>query len=227
MNLEAPRLLHKATKKIFNYILENYPSYSAELTKVMELQELIQNAYAVCQQGRKHLNRTGSVLTVSAFNSMSKHRKRLRLLSTLDILAKIKTMQTTDIEIQRMLEEEDVVNAIRLCLECKSIAALYREYSCISDLSLKLQTTLINIERHLDNMLASCTVNFESERFNKVVEAYKILARLDSIPEKVIQIVQSAIEDTCSSVIIKYLGKQFSATEVIDKLQHFVGQCKI
>ena len=46
--------LSVVSKKVSDLILENHPSYAAELQKVTELQKLLLQAYDVCYRARRY-----------------------------------------------------------------------------------------------------------------------------------------------------------------------------
>ena len=45
---------HQVSKRVAEMVLENHPAYAAELQKVMELQQALQNASIVCANGRRY-----------------------------------------------------------------------------------------------------------------------------------------------------------------------------
>jgi hypothetical protein len=62
--------------------------------------------------------------------------------------------QRTQIRLKELLAEEDYPGAIQLLLECQQAAVTYNHFTCISELSKKLQETLENAEEQLDVALS-------------------------------------------------------------------------
>ncbi len=62
--------------------------------------------------------------------------------------------QRTELRLQELLAEDDYPGAIQLLLECQQAAVTYSHFTCISDLSKKLQITLENAEEQLDVALS-------------------------------------------------------------------------
>ena len=87
----------------------------------------------------------------------------------------ITTLQKTDLLIQEMLSEGDFPGAVQLCLECRQVAASYRQYTCISQLSTKLNDTLVMIEEQLDRALASICLTIQPQIYHKKQLAFKIV----------------------------------------------------
>ena len=83
--------------------------------------------------------------------------------------------------IQEMLQEGDFPGAVQLCLECRQVAVSYRQYTCISQLSSKLNDTLVMIEEQLDRALASICVSFQPNVYHKIQLAYKSIGN-QSLP---------------------------------------------
>lgn len=45
----------QVSKRVSELILENHPAYAAELKRVMELQESLQTALAICTESRQYV----------------------------------------------------------------------------------------------------------------------------------------------------------------------------
>jgi ribosomal protein L44E len=75
------------------------------------------------------------------------------------------------------MEEENYPVAVQLCLECQQAASTFREYSCVSELSSKLQDTQQQIELELEAALAKNCLHFDTHHYEKVQTAYRHLGK--------------------------------------------------
>ena len=64
----------------------------------------------------------------------------------------------TEARLEDLLHAEDYPGCIQLLQECLKVAAAYRQYSCVSDMSAKLQDTLDMAEEQLDVGLSKVTL---------------------------------------------------------------------
>ena len=63
----------------------------------------------------------------------------------------------TEARLEDLLRAEDYPGCIQLLQECLKVAAAYRQFSCVSDMTNKLQDTLDMAEEQLDVGLSQVT----------------------------------------------------------------------
>ena len=62
--------------------------------------------------------------------------------------------QETELHIQAQISKGDFAEAIHLLAECQKVLQPFSHFTCVAQLNLKLQDTLIMAEEMLDNALA-------------------------------------------------------------------------
>lgn len=219
------RQLQAVTKKMSDVILENQASYSKELRRVTELQECLENASIICRDGRSELHTSMQGFTVASLGIMAKHKKKLQLLNLLKSLHTIKTLQRTDIRLREMLEEEDYPGAIQLCLECQSAVVTFRHYSCISELSSKLQDTLEMIEEQLDKALAKTCTDFDIKHYEKLQAAYRLLGKTETAMDQLHMHFTSSIHNIAFQIVLGYVQLVTGSTDSRFQKMQFKDLC--
>ncbi|CAH1237851.1 VPS50 [Branchiostoma lanceolatum] len=199
------RQLAAVSKKVSELVLENHPAYAQELQRVMDLESALQGANVICINGRRHLEIAKQGFTTASLGLLANQRKRSQLLGLMNSLRTIKTLQRTDVRLREMLEEEDYPGAIQLCLECQKAASIFRHYSCISDLSSKLQDTLEMIEEQLDVALSKTCNSFDAAHYEKVQTAYRLLGKTQTAMDQLHMHYASAIHNTAFQIVLGYV----------------------
>ncbi|XP_033120612.1 syndetin-like [Anneissia japonica] len=197
--------LQAVSKKVSDVVLENHSAYTKELQRVTDLQASLQTANVICTNGRRQLEVSKQGFTISSLSIMANYRKKQQLLSLMKSLHTIKTLQRTDIRLREMLEEEDYPGAIQLCLECQKAASTFRHYTCISELSSKLQDTLEMIEEQLDQALAKTCNTFDTSHYQKVQRAYRLLGKTQTAMDQLHMHFTSAIHNTAFTIVLGYV----------------------
>ncbi|XP_031566777.1 syndetin-like [Actinia tenebrosa] len=220
--------LQSVSKKLYTKVLENHSAYVQELQRVMELQEALQNASSICDRGRRHLDKARRGVSVGGLGILAKHRKKQHLITLLDSLRTIKTLQRTDVRLKEMLEEEDYPGAITLCLECEKAARAFKHYECISELSSNLQETLIDIEKQLDLALVRICNNFDPAYYERLQTAYRYLGKTQISMDQLIIHFMNHINQVSFSVILDHVEDDPPEYVAEDGLQHvhFGELCK-
>ncbi|KAK3102020.1 hypothetical protein FSP39_008187 [Pinctada imbricata] len=198
--------LQVVSKKVSDLVLQNHPAYATELQRVMELQKSLQLASVICANGRRQLSTARDTFTSASLNMLANYRKRQQLVGLLKSLRTIKTLQRTDVRLREMMEEEDYCSAIQLCQECQKIAVTYRHFNCISELSTKLQDTLVMIEEQLDVALSKACGTFNMVHYEKVQRAYRLLGKTQTAMDQLLMHFSSAIHNTAFQIVLGYVA---------------------
>jgi len=196
--------LAAVTKKLSDVILENQPSYAKELKQVQELQQSLYNAFNICKNGRRFLNSAKQQNKDTHLSLLSNHKKKRQLCILLDALRTIKTLQNTDIRLREMLQDSDYDEAVQLCLECINVASTYRQYSCIKDLTSKLQDTLEQIEEQIDVALSSTCNQFDVDLYKKLQNSYKMLGKSQAAVDQLLMHYTNSIHITAHRVVSSF-----------------------
>nr|CAB3228148.1 coiled-coil domain-containing protein 132 [Phallusia mammillata] len=213
------------SKKLSDVILENQPSYTKELKDVQELQRSLHNAFVICSNGRRFLMSVYVRSSEASLALLSNQQKRQTLLTLLDSLQTIKTLQHTDVRLREILEEEDYAGAIQLCFECQTAAETYRHYHCIKDLSSKLQDTVEQIEEQVDVALSKSCKSFDKSSYTKLQMAYHLLGKTQSAMDQLLMHYTSSIHNTAFQVVLGFAelaspGQNLQKKQYKDLCQH-------
>ncbi|XP_017839897.1 syndetin [Drosophila busckii] len=192
------------TKQVLQNILEQRNACSSEFQAINETQKKLEESLWTCQKARSYLNYARTNLTTTSLEILASYRKREVLKEVLDTLLAIKKLRTTDEELQKLLADHNYSAAIALLLQCQSSAAAFMQYNCIASLHKKLQETMLLMEYQLDTVLNEMVLNFDTRKYAKLQEAYKLanksLMAMDQLHINYI----SAIHTTVNSVLRGY-----------------------
>ncbi|GFT12422.1 hypothetical protein NPIL_469741 [Nephila pilipes] len=219
--------LHVVSKKLSALILQNQSALAEELQCVTEMQKTLEEACSICGQSRSLLAQTKRDFTTASLGILASYRKREQLKCLLRSLCMIKTLQETDVRLRELLEEEDYPGAIQLCLECQKAASTFKHFSCISELSTKLQDTLVMTEEQLDVALSKVCSNFDKVHYQKLQEAYSLLGKTQTAVDQLLMHFASAIHNTAFTIILEYAEKNSGVKDRSFQKRQYSDLCKL
>lgn len=193
------------SKKMSELILQNQASYSEELQRVRDLQANLEYASHICTDGRRQLLKAKTDFTTASLGILASFRTREKLRNLLRSLRMIKTLQETDVRLRELIEEEDYPGAIQLILECQKASGAFRHYSCISELSSKLQDTLEMTEEQLDVALSKVCTRFVVLLYEKLQAAYKLLGKTQTAMDQLLMHFANAINNKAFNIVLGYV----------------------
>ncbi|XP_055684876.1 syndetin [Lutzomyia longipalpis] len=169
---------HKViSKKVLQLILDNRTACNEEFSRIEETEKMLCEAIWVCRKGRSYLNFAKKNLTTTSLEILATYKKREVLMELLKTLKTIKRIKTTDTQLQELVSGGNYSGAIETLLECRKAAERYSQYKCVESLSQKLQDTLLMTEVQLDAVLNEMTQQFDTKKYTKLQEAYKLLGK--------------------------------------------------
>ncbi|XP_017148549.1 syndetin [Drosophila miranda] len=185
------------TKQVLQNILEQRNACSSEFSAINDTQKKLEESLWTCQKARSYLNFARTNLTTTSLEILASYRKREVLKEVLDTLMAIKKLRTTDVELQKLLADHNYSAAIALLLQCKSSAEGYMQYNCVQSLYKKLQETMLLMEFQLDTVLNEMVLNFDTRKYAKLQEAYKLanksLMAMDQLHINYISAIHSSV----------------------------------
>ncbi|PNF39556.1 Syndetin [Cryptotermes secundus] len=193
------------SKKVLQLIQQKHATFNEEFSRIVEVQQELQATLCVCREGRRDLNLAKRRFTTASLGILANYRKRQLVQGLLHSLNTIKTLQRTEERLQELLSEGNYPGAIRLLLECQSVAATYRHFMCVAALSGKLQDTLLTAEEQLDQALAKVCSHFDSDHYSKVQAAYNLLGKTQMAMDQLHMHFASAIHNATFSVVYGYV----------------------
>ncbi|GBM77752.1 Syndetin [Araneus ventricosus] len=219
--------LHVVSKKLSALILQNQSALAEELQCVTEMQKTLEEACTICGQSRNLLAQTKQDFTTASLGILASYRKREQLKCLLRSLCMIKTLQETDVRLRELLEEEDYPGAIQLCLECQKAASTFKHFSCISELSTKLQDTLVMTEEQLDVALSKVCTHFDKVHYEKLQEAYSLLGKTQTAVDQLLMHFASAIHNTAFTIVLEYAEKNSGGKERSHQKRQYSDLCQL
>lgn len=213
------RQLNAVLKKLSEVILESQPSYQKELVRVRELEQNLKTAHEICNSGKNNLLLVPSQASLRLLYIVQ-HRRNLSNLH--QALATVKTLEHTDVRLRELLDDEDYPEAIQLCVECQKAANIYKQYSCIKDLSSKLQDTLELIEEQIDVALSKTCSKFDNGVYGKLQLGYKLLGKPQTAVDQLLMHFTSCIHTTAFQTVAEFGNK---ASEKLTHKKQFKDLC--
>lgn len=220
------RQLGVVSKKVFDLIVEKQSSYMRELQTVHELLMGLKEAIEICSHGRYKLGVAKQYASIDSLEILARHRRKNKLIGLMKSLRTIKTLQETDIRLRELLEEEDYAGAIQLTLECQKAAVTFRHFTCISELSSKLQDTLVMIEEQLDVGLSKVCNGFERTHYEKVQAAYKLLGKTQIAMDQLHMHFTNAIHNIAFEVVFAFVDHHPAENDRTAYKRQYVDLCK-
>ncbi|XP_059490608.1 syndetin [Neocloeon triangulifer] len=186
-------------------ILKQQPSCQKEFERIVEIQDKLKSSVESCKSGRSQLNIAKQQFTTASLGLLANYRKRQRAVNLLKSLSSIKTLQCTKEQLQDLLREGDFAGAINLLIECQSVASTFRHFKCVAALNSQLQDTLEMAEESLDQALANSCLDFKSEVYTKLQDAYSLLGKSQIAADQLLMHFYSAVQNISFSTVSNYL----------------------
>ncbi|XP_065333095.1 syndetin [Cloeon dipterum] len=207
--LNSLRVLKRQRGVVLNQalqlILKQQPSCQDEFERIVDIQGQLKVAVEACKMGRSQLNVAKQQFTTASLGLLANYRKRQRAINLLKLLSSIKTLQCTREQLQELLREEDFAGAITLLIECQGVASTFRHFSCVAALNVQLQDTLEMAEESLDQALAKSCLDFDSELYSKLQDAYSFLGKSQIAADQLLMHFTSAVHNVSFSTVSNFL----------------------
>lgn len=199
------------SRRVSDLIMQKQGLCSEEMARVMELQREVIREVGLCVEGRRKLAQGRSQFTSASLGILANYSKRQKIASVIRSLRMIRTLQMTDEQLQTLLRAEDYPGAIQLLLECQKAAATFKHFTCISELSTKLQDTLEVAEEQLDQGLARVAANFNVRSYEKLQTAYGLLGKTQTLMDQLHMHLTSHIHNSAFTIVLGYVELYNSA----------------
>ncbi|XP_042224394.1 syndetin-like [Homarus americanus] len=193
------------SRRVSDLIMQKQGLCSKEMERVTELQKEVIKGVSLCVEGRNKLAQGRSQFTSASLGILANYSKRQKIASVIRSLRMIRTLQMTDVQLQSLLKAEDYPGAIQLLLECQKAAATFKHFTCISELSTKLQDTLEGAEEQLDVALARVAANFNSANYEKLQIAYGLLGKTQTLMDQLHMHLTSHIHNSAFTIVLGYV----------------------
>ncbi|KAK4316854.1 hypothetical protein Pmani_012030 [Petrolisthes manimaculis] len=200
------------SRRVSDLIMQKQGQCSEEMEHVTGLQTEVIKEVGLCVEGRKKLAQGRTQFTSASLGILANYSKRQKISSVIRSLRMIRTLQMTDVQLQNLLKVEDYPGAIQLLLECQKAAATFKHFTCISELSTKLQDTLEGAEEQLDVALARVAANFNASNYEKLQTAYGLLGKTQTLMNQLHMHITSHIHNSAFTIVLGYVELYNSAS---------------
>lgn len=194
------------SKKVLQLILEQRNDCNEEFQKIGETEKCLEESLWVCKKARSYLNFAKKNLTTTSLEILATYKKREILMDLIKTLTLLKKMKSTEYHLQQLLAEDNYSAAILILLEFKVSATRNSQYKCVEELAQKLQDTLLLTEIQLDEILNEMTLSFNTKKYSKLQEAYKLLGKNVIVMDQLHMNFISAIHTSALNVVQSYLS---------------------
>lgn len=118
-----------------------------------------------------------------------------------------------------MLNKKEYVEAIDLIMNSLKAAHAHKEFTCIADLTSRLQDTLEITEEKLDTVLATLCYDFDENIFQKLRQAYSLLGKTQLAMDGLHMHYSSAISESALNAIRPFVSDPNLDTKFQDLCQ--------
>ncbi|XP_023952363.2 syndetin [Bicyclus anynana] len=193
--------------KALHLISQQRDNCDREFAEIQNIREQLAQTLQTCREAREQLKTASNHLTISTFVILANVRKRQIIKSVLKSLELLRSLRSVEKDVADLLSKKEYFEAIDLILKSKKAAANNKEYTCIADLSTRLQDTLDMTEEKLDSVLASICHNFDEDVFKKLKKAYDLLGKTQAAMEQLHMHYSSAVNESAIEAVKPFLNE--------------------
>lgn len=194
------------SKRVLQLILDQRNRCTEEFNRIDETEKLLSDSVETCQRVRSHLNYAKKQLTTCSLEIIAGYRKREIILNLLKILRILKDIKTADQVFQQLIQRGDFSAGIQCLLETKAHTETFKQYKCIDSYTQKIQDSLMLTEVQLDQVLNSCTYEFNAVKYGQLQDAYSLLGKPLIAMDQLHMNFISSIHSSAFSVLKKHIG---------------------
>jgi len=181
--------------------LDRQTDCTLHLDHIISVQMDLLDALSTCTSSRQSLGRAKHQFVNCSLGILSGYRRKQQALAMVENLKIIQTLQKTENRLDTLLKQDKYPEAIKLLLECQSVANNYKHFTAIKQLTVKLQDTLVMTEENLDTALARVCTNFDNIMYSKIQEAYTLLGKTQTAMDQLLMHITSSIHTRSWSLV--------------------------
>lgn len=114
---------------------------------------------------------------MSSLGLLARYRRRQHLQEIVRSLKTVHTLAKLSLRVQELLSEQNYSAAIQLIVEGRKVAETYKHFTCVSQLSSKLQETIEIAEEQLDNGLSKSCQQFDPSLYQQLLLAFVAIGK--------------------------------------------------
>ncbi|VVD03931.1 unnamed protein product, partial [Leptidea sinapis] len=182
--------------KALHLISQQRDNCDREFAEIQHIREQLGNTLETCRKARENLRIASNHLTISTFVILANARKKQIIKTVLKSLELLRNLRSVEKDAAELLNRNEYYEAIELILKSKKAAANHKEYTCIADLTTRLEDTLDMTEEKLDSVLARICYSFDEKIFKKLKKAYDLLGKTQAAMEQLHMHYSSAVNES-------------------------------
>lgn len=193
--------------KALHLISQQRDTCDREFAEVQNIRDQLAKTLETCRQAREQLRTASNHLTISTFVILANFRKRQIIRSVLKSLELLRSLRSVEKDVAELLNKKEYYDAIELILRSRKAAANHKQFTCIADLTSRLQDTLDMTEEKLDSVLSNICYNFDEKTFRKLRKAYSLLGKTQAAMEQLHMHYSSAVNESAIDAVKNCVGE--------------------
>ena len=151
---------------------------------------------------------------MASLGLLSHNRRRQHLMEIIKSLKAIRTLEQMGQRVQELLVEESYASAIQLLVEGQHAAETYKHFSCVAQLTCRLQDTLELAEEQLDVGIAKTCKKFDPVLYEKLQLAFTLLGKQTAALDQLNLHTASGLHQQSFNLVKNYVELSISATQL-------------
>ncbi|XP_045530343.1 syndetin isoform X1 [Pieris brassicae] len=205
--------------KALHLISQQRDNCDREFAEIQNIRQQLTTTLNTCRQARENLQIASNHLTISTFVILANVRKKQIIKSVLKSLDLLRSLRSVEKDVAELLNKKEYYNAIELILKSLKAASNHKEYTCIADLTARLEDTLDMTEEKLDSVLSSICYNFDASVFSKLKRAYDLLGKTQAAMEQLHMHYSSAVNESAFEAVKSFVDSVSMETKFQEMCQ--------
>ncbi|XP_022119420.2 syndetin [Pieris rapae] len=205
--------------KALHLISQQRDNCDREFAEIQNIRQQLTTTLDTCRQARENLQIASNHLTISTFVILANVRKRQIIKSVLKSLDLLRSLRSVEKDVAELLNKKQYYSAIELILKSLKAASNHKEYTCIADLTARLEDTLDMTEEKLDSVLSSICYRFDASVFSKLKRAYDLLGKTQAAMEQLHMHYSSAVNESAFEAVKSFVDNVSMETKFQEMCQ--------
>ena len=187
--------------RLSKQVLDHYGDFVQGMNNITELTNNLEQSFVIVKNGRRNLS-SARESVAGALHVAESHARKRSLLSSLNLLVRVRECQTLEAKIRASLESSSYVEAV-----CEYAAALrtlrtLEGLNCAQTLGQDLRSLLWDIVQSVEAVLFDICGDFQPSRYLPLFEAYLLLGdEVKPLGDKVQECFLRAVENQTEGML--------------------------
>ncbi|MDP2435516.1 MAG: syndetin, partial [archaeon] len=131
----------------------------------------------------------------------------------------IKALRDSETKLREAVENGDFPRAINICLKAQGSLPLFKHFVSIRGLSDTLEDSMVMVENRLDDALVNVCRDFDAERYEKIISAFRLLGKTYRVHDKMQRHFLRTIQSNCQNIVYAHVLQTDSRPELLKRMQ--------